>query len=89
MGRFLKRALRFTAFTTLVLFVFLTNIVHKLGFVPNNPKDDANKPDDLFASFTSVPSAYADTPEGGQVSSCDGGLPNTDAGPCASGGTGD
>ncbi|OGC96520.1 hypothetical protein A2590_02355 [Candidatus Adlerbacteria bacterium RIFOXYD1_FULL_48_8] len=85
MGRFLKRALRFTAFTTLVLFVFLTNIVHKLGFVPNNPKDDANKPDDLFASFTSVPSAYADTPADG--GSCDGGCPNTDAGPCGCSGS--
>ncbi len=80
MSRFLKRALRFTAFTSLVAVVFLTNIVHRLGFTSDTPKDDANKSDDLFAAFTSVPSAYADTPVG------DGGCPNTDAGPCGSDG---
>lgn len=86
MSRFLKRSLRFAAFTSLLLVVFLTNIGHKLGFTSDDSKNDTNKPDDLFASFTSVPSVHADTP--GNVYG-DGGCPNTDAGPCGCGGTGD
>lgn len=80
MARFLKRALQFAAFTSLVAFVFLTNIVHHLGFTSEGSKDDAKKPDDLFASFTSTPSAHADTPN--CSGSYDGSCPNTDAGPC-------
>lgn len=78
MSRFLKKTLRFAAFTSLVAVVFLTNIGHKLGFTSDDSKNDVNKPDDLFASFTSVPSAHADTPHGGG----DGGCPNSDGGPC-------
>jgi hypothetical protein len=80
MARFLKKALRFGAFTVLVAVVFFTNIVHKLGF-SNNPKDDEKNPNDLFASFSSVPTAHADTPGGGP----DGGSPNCDSGPCPGG----
>jgi hypothetical protein len=76
MGRFFKKALRFGAFTAFVVVVFFTNIVHKLGFANVPSKDDKNG-DDLFASFGSIPTAYADqpaTPDSG---------PNCDAGPCS------
>jgi hypothetical protein len=76
MGKLLKKILRLGAFTSLVLIVFLTNIVSKLGF-SGDPKDENKNPNDLFASFSSVPTAHADISTGPGDSG-----PNCDAGPC-------
>lgn len=82
MGKLLKNMVRLGAFALLVLIVFLTNIVDKLGFTSNDAKDDGKNSNDLFASFTSIPTAHADVPNGsgGEIPG-----PNCDAGPCPGG----
>lgn len=80
MGKLLKKALRFGAFAMLVVVVFFTNVVHKLGFATSGNEDGTKDPNDLFAAFSDIPVAHADVPTAGPDAG-----PNCDAGPCPGG----